>query len=429
VSVETPTHRFNVKLEPSATLATDQRIRQRIAAGEPVLHLAFGEAGLPVMDSVQAVLAQAAPQNAYGPVVGSPAARAAAAGYFERRRLPTVPEQVVFGPGSKSLLWGVISMLPGDLLLPRPSWVSYAAQAALAGKRVWDLPIAAAAGGAPDPDALEQTIQRARSEGARPGILLLTIPDNPTGTAASPDLVARVAEIAQANDLAIISDEIYRDLAHDPDAMRSPAEFAPERTYITSGLSKSMALGGWRIGFVRLPDGPIGREAQAALSALASEVWSSLAAPMQSVAAHVLAEPPEVVAHIARSRRLHRLIVTAAYERAIRAGVVCRPPTAAFYIYPDLEPMRPQLEAAGVDGSQSLGELLLERFDIGVLAGAVFGDDPASLRVRVATSLLYGATDEERRQTLASEDPVALAPVQAALDRFESALTSLADPA
>ena len=149
-------------VEPSATLAANERIRARIAAGAPVLHLAFGEAGLPVHSALADVLARAAPVNAYGPVAGSPAARQAAAGYFERRGLPTGQEQIVFAPGSKARLFALLSILPGDVVLPRPSWVSYAAQAALAGKRVWHAPIGAEAGGLPDPAALEQVLAEAR---------------------------------------------------------------------------------------------------------------------------------------------------------------------------------------------------------------------------------------------------------------------------
>src|SRR6476469_5663749 len=70
---------------PSATLATNERAQARIAAGAPVLHLGFGEAGLPVLPSVAERLGAAAGANGYGPVAGSPAVREAAAGYFERR--------------------------------------------------------------------------------------------------------------------------------------------------------------------------------------------------------------------------------------------------------------------------------------------------------------------------------------------------------
>src|SRR5690606_23020686 len=111
-------------------------------------------------------------------------------------------------------------------------------------------------------------------------------------------------------DLIIISDEIYRDLVHDPTAVYlSPAEVAPERTVITTGLSKSLALGGWRIGVARLPQpdsrAPHGSDLYRRLTAVASEIWSSPAAPVQHAAAYAFGEPAELVQRIAASRRLH----------------------------------------------------------------------------------------------------------------------------
>lgn len=401
-------------VEPSATLAANERIRRRMDAGAPVLHLAFGEAGLPVLPSVGEALARAVADNAYGSVAGSAAMREAAAGYFERRSLPTTAEQILVAPGSKALLFALLSVLPGDVVLPRPSWVSYAAQAALAGKRVWSVPIGADAGGVPDPAALEETLTR-----GRPGVLVLTLPDNPTGTLASPDLVRRVCEIAEAHDLTIVSDEIYRDLAHEPDGVRSPAELLGERTFVTNGLSKSMALGGWRIGFARLPDGALGRDAGRALTGLASEVWSSLAAPMQHAAAYALSEPPEIREHVALSRRLHRFVTTAAHAEIVAAGVDCRPPAGGFYLYPDLG------SVPGVETGAQLAELLLERFDVGVLAGEAFGDDPAGLRFRMATSLLYGADERQRWEALRSDDPAGLPWIRSALERLGGVLAAL----
>jgi aspartate aminotransferase len=407
-------------IPPSPTLAANERVQAKLDAGDPVLHLAFGEAGLPVLPGVAGRLAGAAGLNGYGSVAGSALMRTAAAGYFDRRGVPTAPEQIVVAPGSKALLFGLLSVLPGDVVLPRPCWVSYAAQAALAGKRVIDVPIAAEAGGVPDPAALREALA-----GRRQGILVLTLPDNPTGTLASSGLVREVCEIAREHDLLIVCDEIYRDLAHDPDAVCSPAEVAPERAFVTNGLSKSMALGGWRIGFARLPDGPLGADAGRALTGLASEVWSSLAAPMQPAAAYVLDEPDEVREHVARSRRLHRLVTTAAHREVVAAGADCRPPGGAFYLYPDLEPARAALSALGVGTGAQLAEALLERHDIAVLPGEAFGDDPAALRFRMATSLLHGTTDDERWAALAAEDPVSLPRTRSALDRLGQALRDL----
>jgi aspartate aminotransferase len=347
--------------------------------------------------------------------------REAAAGYFERRGLATRADAILAAPGSKALLYALLTVLPGDVVLPRPSWVSYAAQAALAGKRVLDVPIAEEAGGVPDPAALRAVL--AQSPGA--GILVLTLPDNPTGTLAPAPLVEEACAVAAEHGLLIVCDEIYRDLAYEPEAVLSPATLLPEHVFVTNGLSKSMALGGWRIGFCRLPDGPLGADAAAALGGIASEVWSSLAAPMQHAATYVLDEPDEIRDHVARSRRLHRLVSTAAHAQVTGAGALCRPPSAAFYLYPDLEPLRPALTRLGVSTGAQLAELLLERHDVAVLQGEAFGDDPAALRFRMATSLLYGNTDEERWQALLADDPVALPWIADALERLGETLRAL----
>jgi aspartate aminotransferase len=407
---------------PSATLAANERVRARIAAGAPVLHLAFGEAGLPVLPTVAERLGAAAGENGYGPVAGSLAVREAAAGYFERRGLPTSADRIIVAPGSKALLYALLTVLPGDVVLPRPSWVSYAAQAALAGKLVLDVPIAEAAGGVPDPAALREVLGKRRG----PGILVLTLPDNPTGTLAPAAIMREVCDVAEEHGLLIVCDEIYRDLAYDPGALLSPASLLPERVFLTNGLSKAMALGGWRIGFCRLPDGPLGAEAARAVGGIASEVWSSLAAPMQHAAAYVLDEPDDVRDHVARSRRLHGLVTTAAYERVVAAGALCRPPSGAFYLYPDLEPLRPALERQGASTGAQLAGLLLERHDVAVLEGEAFGDDPLALRFRMATSLLYGADDAQRWEALAADDPVALPWIAAALERLGETLRALA---
>ena len=409
----------------SATLAINEALQARKAAGEKVLHLGFGEAGLPVPHGVATVLMSAAQRNSYGSVVGSYEAREAAAGWFTRRGLPTGPDQVLFAPGSKALLFALLVAIPGDVVLPQPAWVSYAAQAAIVGRRVIHVPIPAQAGGVPDPELLEDALLRARSDGLQPGILILTVPDNPTGTIARPEHVREVCAIADRHGLMVIADEIYAELRHDGKPSPSAASVLPDRTVVTSGLSKSMALGGWRIGFARVPDNAGGERLLHDLSGVASEVWSSLAAPMQAVATQVLHDPPEVTGHISASRRLHATVVRAVYDEFVRVGVACRPPEGAFYLYPDFEPLRDVLAPARVGTGAELAALLLQRYGVGVLAGSAFGDEPGALRARVATSLLYGSSDSERWQALRSDDPLSLPWISASLEHLRDALEGL----
>jgi aspartate aminotransferase len=410
----------------SATLRINEEMQARRARGERVVHLGFGEAGLPVMPEVAEVLRDAAALNSYAPVTGSLPARTAVAGYLDRRGIPTGPEQVMLAPGSKPLLFGLVESLPGDVVLPAPSWVTYAAQAALTGRRVTWVPVPEHTGGVPDPDRLDAALSRARDEGAQPGILVLTLPDNPTGTTADAETLSRVCALARDHGLVVVSDEIYRDLAERPDRLTSPAALLDDRVVVTGGLSKNLALGGWRIGFARTPDSAWGEQLRTRLVGTASEVWSSLATPMDTVAAFAFDEPDEVTARVAASRRLHLSVSQAMHEVFTEAGATCRPPTAAFYLYPDLEPLRPAFERHGATTAETAATTLLERYGIGVLPGDSFGDDQAALRFRVATSLLYGEGDQ-RLAALDSDDPAGLPWIAGALDTVRAALGDLRD--
>ncbi|MFD3759652.1 pyridoxal phosphate-dependent aminotransferase [Streptomyces sp. NPDC058622] len=412
----------------SATLAADEAIARRRLAGQRVISMASGEIGLPVLPALKAKLAEAAGDNAYGPVTGSLALRTAAAGYWQRRGLGTYPEQIVCGPGSKPLLFALLLAIGGDVILPSPSWVSYAAQAKLIGVQPIPVPILPGQGGVPDPTLLREAVTAARAAGHNPQSVVVTTPDNPTGTIAAPDTVRRLGEAARELDLVIISDEIYCDLVFDPAASPavSPAVFAPERTVVTTGLTKNLALGGWRTGVARLPDNKAGSDLHARLAGIASQIWSSSTAPVQAAAAYAFSEPPEVVEHIAASRQLHKVVAHAMAERFTGAGAVLAPVTATCYLYPDFEPLRDHLtHTHEVSNGAELAQLLIERYGVGLLPASAFGEPAHSLRLRAATSQLYGETDEQRTAALGAADPLALPWIREALDHVEQVLTDL----
>jgi aspartate aminotransferase len=413
-----------VSIPVSATLAANEAMAARRRRGEPVLRLAFGEAGLPAHQMLRAALARAAGFNSYGPVAGHPALREAAACYWARRGLPTDAGAVISGPGSKALLFGLITAIGGDVAVTRPSWVSYAAQASLAGRVAHFVPGPA---GVPDAEQLASAVSAARAAGRRIRSVVVTLPDNPTGMLASPAAVRSVCSVAEAHDLVIISDEIYRDLVHDPAApYTSPADISPERTAITTGLSKNLALGGWRLGVARLPGGGLGPELRARLLGIGSEIWSAPAGPVQQAAALAFSEPPVLAERVALSRRLHARVARAIALRFAAAGASVPAPQAAFYLYPDFSPLADVLlERHGITSDEGLAAVLLRKYGVGVLPGRAFGEQSGRLRLRVATSMLYGDTDAERIAALNSADPCSLPWIAASLARLEEVLTDL----
>jgi aspartate aminotransferase len=413
----------------SPTLAMNEAVRLRQRRGERVVHLAFGEAGLPVHPLLRDALERASGVNAYGAAAGSTELRTSVAGYYNRRALTTEPSQVVVGPGSKALIYALLVALEGDLVLPRPAWVSYEPQARLAGKAVLRVDVPAAAGGVPDPNALRTEIALAAQGGLDPRILLLTHPDNPTGTYADEDLLGEVLAIAREFELFVVCDEIYAELAHSPDKFVSAAVLDPENVVVTGGLSKSHALGGWRVGVLRAPATEFGRRLVERVQSVASEIWSCLPAPVDAAAAVAYDEPDALVEYVASARVLHATVSRAAYTVVADAGLACRPPTAAFYLYPDFAPLRERLAERGIATSSELAEHLLDRFGVAVLPGKAFGEEKG-LRLRLATSLLYGVSDEERWEALsAGTASAALRRVQSALATLGEALATLSDGA
>jgi aspartate aminotransferase len=412
------------RLPVSATLAANETMDARRRRGERVLPMAFGEAGLPAHRSLREALARAAGCTSYGPVAGHALLREAAAGYWARRGLPTAPDAVVCGPGSKALLFGLMAAIGGDVAVTRPSWVSYSAQASLAGRAAHFVP---GSGGAPGAEQLARTVAAARKAGRPVRSVIVTLPDNPTGTQACAADIRALCSVAETHDLIIISDEIYRDLLHDSEpAVASPASICPERTVVTTGLSKNLALGGWRLGVARLPDGWLGRELRSRLLGIGSEIWSAPAGPVQQAAALAFSEPPELAERIALSRRLHASVARAVAARFSVAGASVPAPQAAFYLYPDFSPLAGVLRRRhGITGDEELASVLLRRYGVGVLPGSAFGDEGRALRLRVATGLLYGDTEDQRTTALNSADPCALPWIADCLSRLEEALADL----
>ena len=155
-------------------------------------------------------------------------------------------------------------------------------------------------------------------------------------------------------------------------------------------------------------------------------MWSSLAAPMQHAAAYVLGEPDEVRDHVARSRRLHRLVSDrrprAGHRRGRRSVARRRAPSTSI---PTSSRCAPRWRGAASSTGAQLAALLLEGHDVAVLEGEAFGDDPAALRFRMATSLLYGADEAQRWEALRADDPVALPWIAGALERLGETLRAL----
>jgi aspartate/methionine/tyrosine aminotransferase len=424
----------------SATLSINETVARRRAAGRETIHLGFGQAAFPLHPALKAAFTEAATHTGYAPVLGIPALRQAIATYLSRTRVAAYgAEQIIVGPGSKPLLYALLHVLDGDLLLPVPSWVSYAPMARLAGRRVIGVPTEPDDHHRLTPHVLAETVTQARSDGANPRILLVNSPSNPTGGMFERADVAALADWAREASVTLISDEIYAELAHGWREHVSPASFYPEGTIVTGGLSKAFSAGGWRLGYAALPLTAAGDAAMAALHALASEIWSAAATPIQEAALAAFTSHASIERYVRHSVLIHGHIACRLHETLTQVGMPCPRPAGGFYLYPDFAPWRRALLERGISTSDELAHYLLEHWDIATLPGSAFGEEPEVLRLRLATSLLCEPedvhTEEERdaalwrqldrAETLGSEGAASLPALERARARLTEVIRAL----
>jgi aspartate/methionine/tyrosine aminotransferase len=374
----------------SPTLAINEQVLNTRNDGMQILHMGFGQSPFPVHPAIQSALKANADQNAYLPSAGLPELRAIAKGYFAKAfGFDEEDYASIIGPGSKELIYDIQMVLEGDLLLPVPSWVSYAPQAQLIRDQVIKIPTLISENHHITAASLEQAILDAIREGINPRKLIINYPNNPSGLTLPPATLLEIAQICRKHEILVISDEIYGLVNYRGDHV-SIARYYPEGTIITSGLSKHLSLGGYRLGVALIPKGL--RPVYDAILRVASETWSCVSSPIQFASLKAFEGDPQVEDTIQACTRVHALVAQYVRDALIEIGIDYPNPQGAFYLYPDFEPFREKLRARGIETSDQLAIDLLKKTQVASLPGTSFGDDPRNLRLRLASCDYDGQT-------------------------------------
>mgnify|MGYP006273944279 CR=1 FL=1 len=363
----------------SATLAINERSAALKAEGREISRLGLGQSPFPVPEVLQHALKANAHQKDYLAVQGLPALRAAICRYLKRTQdLDFDPEDILIGPGSKELMFLVQLVFYGDLVIPTPSWVSYAPQAQILGRPITWLPTRPETGLGVTAEALRAVCA---NDPMRPRLLILNSPGNPTGTAYTAEALAEIAAVARDHRLLLLSDEIYGGVQFDG-RHQSAAQFYRGGTIISDGISKWAGSGGWRLGFFAFPKSLAWL--RKAMAAAASETYTSVSAPIQHAAIAAFEGGPEMEIYLERSRAVLQALAQAVSRRLTKAGARVNPIKGGFYAFPDFEPLRERLAERGVTTSAQLCESLLEEAGVATLPGSAFGRPDHELSLRLA---------------------------------------------
>jgi aspartate aminotransferase len=280
------------RIEPSITLALDERAKSMRAAGRDVISMAVGEPDFPAPELVQAAAIEKVKSGdvRYTAAAGTPSLRKAVADHVSATRgVAFAAEEVTICHSAKHALSGALFALvdEGDeVLIPLPAWASYFDIVRVAGGTPVLVPPLLGGGVRPDFSALDKAVT------PRTRAVMINSPNNPSGHVFSRAELEGIARLALERDLWIVSDEIYRALVYEGCEALSPVALSREvrsRTVIVDGASKSYAMTGYRIGYLAGPK-PIA----AAVAKLHSQTTGSPNAVSQhAFEAALLRTPPE----------------------------------------------------------------------------------------------------------------------------------------
>jgi aspartate aminotransferase len=367
-------------LAESVTMAVDARAKALRANGESVIGFGIGEPDFDTPEYVKQAARDALKGRIgfYTPVAGTAELREAVAATLRRDGVDVPASRVVVTCGAKHAIYGAVMVLVDDgdeVVIPAPYWVSYPSMVQAAGGVA--VPVDTT------PDGFVLTPERlARALTPRTKLVVVNSPGNPSGVTYSRAQLQAIGRVLEGRpDVTVLSDEIYQHLVYDGATFTSFAAACPSlagRTVTVSGVSKSFAMTGWRIGWAAGP-----KEIVDAMIRFQSHATSNPAAIAQAAAFAALKGPLDAVEAMRRTfDRRRRLMVDRL--SGIR-GLRLHRPNGAFYCFPDVSAL---LGARRGTTSLAFAENLLERERVATVPGEAFGA-PGFVR------LSYACADEE----------------------------------
>ena len=373
------------RTELAATFAMAARARALRAQGMDIISLSLGEPDFPTPGHVVDAAHEAAKRGdtKYPPLNGSEPLRTAVAQKFTREHgIATRPQDVLVTNGGKQGIFNVIMSLVGEadeVIIPAPSWAGYEQTVKFAGGTPVFVPCPQEHGFVLQPEALANAIS------GRTKLLILNYPSNPSGAVLSRAALTALAEVLrQYPHVWVLSDDIYEHLLFGSARHETLLGVAPDlanRVVTLSGVSKTYAMTGWRIGWCIGPAEMI--QAATMVQATATSGVSTIG---QAAALAALTGPQDFLAERASAYEQRRDAVVAALNQM--PGLSCHRPEGAFYVYPNiagcLGKTTPGGRVIGSDGDFAMA--LLEEGRVAVVQGAAFAMSP-HIRISTATTL------------------------------------------
>ena len=358
-----------LKLKESSTLAINEKSQKLVQSGKKIYKFGFGQSPFQIPKNIVETLKKNAHKKEYLPIQGLPELRKNISKYlFERTGVHYSKDNILITPGSKEAMLLMHVTFNGEIITPAPSWVSYEPQAEIGLNKVHWLETSRENNWFPTAKELENKLKKLGKK--KNLIFILNSPNNPSGAIC--DNLKELALVAKKYKLIVLSDEIYTDLSFD-NSYKSISKFYPNSTFISGGISKWCGAGGWRLGFLAVPNKL--KEFMKSLKSLASESYSTVNTPTQFAA--VEAYDGDYEDYRLKVRSILNAVGTYVYNNLKSNKILINPPQGAFYLMPEFKNKK-------FKSSSQLCEAILNDTGVAMLPGSDFGFKPKKMLTRLS---------------------------------------------
>ncbi len=370
-------------VKPSSTLAITAMAKEMRAKGMDVVGFGAGEPDFNTPDNINQAAIEAIHQGftKYTPASGIMELKEAVCAKFKRfNNLDYEPSQIVISNGGKHSLTNIFQVLlnRGDeVIIPAPYWLSYPEIVKLAdgipvyvrGDKAQGYKISA--------EQLEAVITN------KTKALVLNTPSNPTGMVYSREELEAIAEVVVKHDIYVVADEMYENLIYGEKEHISIASLGEEiykRTITCSGLAKSYAMTGWRIGYTGSSE-----EIAKLMGSVQSHQTSNPNSIAQKAAVEALNGSQETTEQMKEEFDKRRKYM---YERISKMPLIsCLEPEGAFYVFVDCsQVIGKNFKEKNIESAADFADVLIKEFQVAVVPCVDFGFDD-HIRLSYAISL------------------------------------------
>ncbi len=370
------------KVKNSSTLAITAKAKALRAEGKDVVSFGAGEPDFPTPENICEAAHRAidAGMTRYTPASGTTELKEAISRKFrEFNHLEYKPSQIVISNGGKHSLTNVFEAIlnPGDeVIIPAPFWLTYPEIIRLAD----GVPVVVTCRKENGYKLTAEELEAAVTPKTK--ALVLNTPNNPTGAVYSAEELKALGDVAVKHDFFVVSDEMYENLFYAEGQHVSIGSLSPEifeRTITVSGVSKSYAMTGWRIGYTGSS-----QEIASLMGSIQSHQTSNPCSISQAAALEALNGPQDTVKTMNEAFMQRRHYI---YNRVNSLPLLSAvEPQGAFYLFVDCsEVVGKTYRGKEIGNAADLAAILIEDYQVAVVPCTDFGF-PNHLRLSYAIS-------------------------------------------